>query len=100
MPAIPRLIQAAAAVGLVLVGSVEVEAAPPCGDRDQILERLKSRHDETPQALGLSADGGVLEVLVSPEGGWTILVTYPGRPTCVVAVGDAWQVLQLVGQPA
>ncbi|HSA80256.1 MAG TPA: hypothetical protein VLE23_05500 [Geminicoccaceae bacterium] len=71
-----------------------------CGDRDQILKRLEQGHDERPQALGLSADGGVLEILVSPEGGWTILVTYPKRPTCVVAVGEAWQMLQLVGQPA
>ena len=72
-----------------------------CGDRDKILAQLKQKHREEPRALGLSADGGVLEVLVSPEGGWTILVTYPKRPTCVVAVGKAWQSLtHLVGQPA
>lgn len=76
-------------------------AARLCGERDQILKRLEQRHDETPQALGLSSDGGVLEVLVSPSGGWTILVTYPKRPTCVVAVGEAWQALQLAnGEPA
>lgn len=76
-------------------------AAKLCGDRDEILERLQQRHEETPRALGLSSDGGVLEVLVSPEGGWTILVTYPKKPTCVVAVGQAWQTLQLTGgQPA
>ena len=75
-------------------------ARPVCGERDVILKRLEQRHDETPQALGLSADGGVLEILVSPEGGWTILVPYPKRPTCVVAVGQAWQTLQLAGQPA
>ena len=62
-------------------------ARPVCGERTEILKRLEQRHDEKPQALGLSADGGVLEILVSPEGGWTILVTYPKRPTCVVAVG-------------
>ena len=71
-----------------------------CGERTEILKSLEQRHEETPQALGLSADGGVLEILVSPKGGWTILVTYPKRPTCVVAVGQAWQTLQLVGQPA
>jgi hypothetical protein len=81
--------------------SQSAEAARLCGDRDQILKRLEQRHDETPQALGLSSDGGVLEVLVSPSGGWTILVTYPKRPTCVVAVGEAWQALQLTGgEPA
>jgi hypothetical protein len=75
-------------------------ARPVCGDRAEILKRLEQRHDETPQAMGLSADGGILEVLVSPEGGWTILVTYPKRPTCVVAVGQAWQTLAIVGQEA
>jgi hypothetical protein len=75
--------------------SPSAEAARLCGDRDEILKRLEQRHEETPQALGLSSDGGVLEVLVSPSGGWTILVTYPKRPTCVVAVGEAWQALQL-----
>jgi hypothetical protein len=83
------------------VFSPPAEAAKLCGDRDEILQRLEQRHEETPQALGLSSDGGVLEVLVSPSGGWTILVTYPKRPTCVVAVGEAWQPLQLTtGEPA
>ena len=81
--------------------SPSADAARLCGDRDEILKRLEQRHDETPQALGLSSDGGVLEVLVSPSGGWTILVTYPKRPTCVVAVGEGWQALQLAkGEPA
>jgi hypothetical protein len=77
------------------------EAAKVCGARDAILKRLEQRHEETPQALGLSADGGVLEVLVAPDGGWTILITYPKRPTCIVAVGEGWQTIQLTaGQGA
>jgi hypothetical protein len=72
-----------------------------CGERDLLLEQLALHHHETPQALGLGADGGVIEILVSPEGGWTMIVTYPDRPTCVVAIGEAWQMLQLTGgQPA
>ena len=77
--------------------SAPAQAARVCGERDAILKRLEQRHEETPQALGLSSDGGVLEVLVAPDGGWTILVTYPKRPTCVVAIGEAWQTLQLTG---
>ena len=88
----------------MLLGSAAVsrpaDAVTRCGDRDAILKTLQQRHEEMPQAVGLSADGGVLEILVSPQGGWTILVTYPKRPTCVVAVGEAWQMLQLVGRPA
>ena len=99
-----RLIGPLAFTVLVLLGSAAasdaVQAATVCGDRDEILKKLEQRHEETPSALGLSADGGVLELLVSPEGGWTILMTYPKRPTCVVAVGEAWQPLQLLGRPA
>ncbi len=95
----PIAFAALALLGGMLV-SPPAQAAKLCGERNQILKRLEQKHEETPRALGLSADGGVLEVLVSPEGGWTILVTYPRRPTCVVAVGRAWQTLTLVGQPA
>jgi hypothetical protein len=88
----------------LLCGSIvsqPAEAAPKlCGDRDHILKRLEQAHEETPQAIGLASDGGVIEVLVSPEGGWTMLLTYPRRPTCVVAAGAAWEMLQLTGEPA
>ena len=98
------LTAALALASLLLCGTVAAskpaEAAPTlCGDRDQILERLEQTHEEKPQALGLSGDGGVIEVLVSPEGGWTMLITYPKRPTCVVAVGEAWQT-QVAGESA
>jgi hypothetical protein len=90
---------------LVVLGGMLVsqpaEAAPRlCGERDQILKGLERARDETPQALGLSSDGGVVEVLVSPDGGWTMLVTYPKRPTCVVAAGPAWEMRRLAGQSA
>jgi hypothetical protein len=76
------------------------EAVRICGERDVLLQQFAMEHDEKPQALGLGADGGLIEVLVSPEGGWTMLVTYPQRPTCVVAMGEAWEMLQLAGDPA
>ena len=102
--------RAAAVIGplgfaaLALLGgslvSAPAQAAQLCGDRGEILKRLQQGHEETPQALGLSADGGVLEILVSPKGGWTILVTYPERQTCVVAVGRAWEALHIAGEQA
>ena len=95
----PIAFTAMALLGATLVKPAEAAAAR-CGDRSELLKVLEQRHDESRQAVALSADGGVLEVLVSPDGGWTILVSYPKRPTCVVAVGEAWQSLQhLVGNP-
>ena len=76
------------------------DAVRICGERNVLPEQFAMEHRETPQALGLGADGGVIEVLVGPDGGWTMLVTYPERPTCVVAMGEAWQMLQLAGDPA
>jgi hypothetical protein len=97
----------AALLGAVVFGSATGSAAGGpadavriCGERDVLLQQFAMEHDEKPQALGLGADGGVIEVLVSPEGGWTMLVTYPQRPTCVVAMGEAWELLQLTGDPA
>jgi hypothetical protein len=98
-PPIGAIALAAAAFGSVLGGDA-VQAGQLCGERDALLKELEMQFEETPQALGLSADGGVCEVLVSPEGGWTILVTYPKRPTCVIAMGEAWQAAPLIGSPA
>jgi hypothetical protein len=100
-------LSAAVLLGGVAFGGVAGNAAGNsanavriCGERDVLLEQFAMEHDEKPQALGLGADGGVIEVLVSPKGGWTMLVTYPQRPTCVVAMGEAWELLQLAGDPA
>lgn len=94
-----RILSTAAFAALVLFSEPSFAVSKVCGDRAQMLAKLDQRYSEKPQALGLSSDGGVIEVLVSPEGGWTILVTYPKRPTCVVAVGQAWQMV-LAGDPA
>jgi hypothetical protein len=98
--AAPIGLAALALVGGTLASQPAAAAPNLCGHRDQILKRLEQIHQETPQAIGLSGDGGVVEVVVSPDGGWTMLVTYPRRPTCVVAAGAAWEMLQVVGEPA
>lgn len=89
----------AAALWSAVVTPVAAQAS--CGERGEILETLEKKYAETPRALGLSQDGGLLEVLVSPNGGWTILLTYPKRPTCVIATGAGWEdSLLQIGQPA
>ncbi len=92
-------------VAAFLWGAVapQAHAQALCGDRTALVERLEQEFSETPQALGLSEDGALVEVMVSPSGGWTILVTYPKRPSCVVATGEGWESLLVpvpAGQPA
>ncbi len=61
-----------------------------CGARSKFLEYLSANFDEVPVAIGLTADGKVLEVFASGRGTWTILVTMPAGATCSVMSGEAW----------
>lgn len=84
------------AISLLLYEIFDIRPAAAqtaCGDRAAILDDLARFHLETPQAIGLSADGKVIEILVSPSGSWSILVNHPNRQSCVVAIGENWQSL-------
>ena len=86
---------AAVFAALVLVNTMLVirpaAAQAACGNRAEILQNLEKFNSERPRAIGLSADGMVVEVLVSTTGSWTILVSTADNLTCVVAVGEAWE---------
>lgn len=82
------------ALAAALVAAFFVSAAAArsvCGERAYLLDQLQRRFEEAPAALGMIGDGRVLEVLTSPAGSWTILVTAPNGTTCVVTSGQAWE---------
>ncbi len=62
-----------------------------CLERAGLLERLESEFSETLAAIALSSDGSLVEVMRSPDGDWTLLVTKPGQLTCIVATGKGWE---------
>ena len=64
--------------------------AEPCADRAEFLEVLANGYGEVPVAMGLAADGRVVEVFASGNGSWTIIVTMPTGQTCGVLAGEAW----------
>lgn len=65
-----------------------------CADRDRIVERLAAGYGETRQTVGIGSDNTLVEVFASLETGtWTIVVTTPGGPSCLVASGQAYQVM-------
>src|SRR3546814_13805474 len=65
--------------------------APQCAPREAVLERLSSDYREEPVSIGVTATGSLLEVLASPEGSWTIIITVPGGPTCLVSSRKGWR---------
>ncbi len=91
------------AAAMTLVGQPAAAEQPStCGAREALLERLSSRYEEQPVSLGVTATGSLLEVLASPSGSWTIIVTIPNGPTCLVSSGEGWRSapVQLAEEPA
>lgn len=70
-----------------------------CGDRQAIGERLAERFDERATASGLTDGGALLEVLAAPGGSWTLLLTRPGGPACVLVTGQNWRTLRSRDDP-
>ncbi len=66
----------------------------PCVKRSDFLKHLSSKYDEAPVAMGVTASGRVLEVIVSESGSWTIIVTLPNGLSCGIASGEGWQAVR------
>ena len=83
------------AIGMTAIGATSATAQTRnCGEHARIVERLAAGYGESRQSIGMSADNTIVEVFASLETGtWTITVTQPGGPTCLVASGEAFQVL-------
>ena len=79
---------------VVVLWSVPVQAQqqpPPCANRADFLNHLSANYKEAPVAMGLTANGGLLEVVASADGSWTIIVTMPNGMSCGVASGMSWE---------
>lgn len=65
-----------------------------CSTRANVLKQLSHKYSESPTAVGLAQNGGIIEVLTSNEGGtWTIIITMPDGTSCMVAAGEDWETL-------
>lgn len=82
--------------GLIVFG-LALESAPAtaaCGERGFIARKLESGYSEKPIAMGLSADGAVVEVFASDAGSFTIVVTRPDGLSCILIAGESWEDLR------
>ena len=68
-------------------------AQPQCDQRDSVLETLRTKYQEEIVALGVTHNGGLVEVLSKADGStWSIIVTTPQGMSCLVAAGDGWRI--------
>ena len=66
---------------------------PQCGPRQALMDSLRKEYDERPVSRGVTSTGALLEVWASGGGTWSILVTVPGGPTCLVSSGEGWRAI-------
>jgi hypothetical protein len=72
----------------------ETALTPACHSHADLTEMLNQKFAEQPSALGLQANGHLVEVFVANDGtSWTIVVTRPDGWSCIVAVGQHWESL-------
>lgn len=71
------------------------QAQPVCAPRDAIAEGLASGYGERVTAAGVDQRGNLIEVFSSDTGTWTIVLTIPGGPACLLSSGDGWQYMQV-----
>jgi hypothetical protein len=63
-----------------------------CAEREAMLRRLEVEYGASRQGWGLRGNGAVMEVWAVPSTGeWTLVQTYAGGQSCIVAVGESWE---------
>ncbi len=92
----PRSIITVLGAALLAFQPVPAGAQAACGDRAKMITHLGANYSEQPVAIGLTSSGAVIEVLTSPSGTWTFLVTEPSGLTCMVASGESWESLPII----
>lgn len=90
-----RLFQMTMGLGIMVLAAQQVQAQTPnCAPRPDVLQRLAETYGETRRGIGMARQGTVMEVFASDETGtWTITVTLPNGLTCLIAAGEAYEVL-------
>ncbi len=90
----------AAYLGLALVpvltlGSFEAAAQTACKPRTDVVGHLAKKYGEAPVAIGVTNNGGLVEVLTTGDGNtWTIIVSMPSGTSCMVAAGEGWRSME------
>ena len=79
-----------AAVSLVSVAGT-AKAAPPCGNHEKIVDFLGNKYKESRRIMGVVNSTAVMEIFMSPQGTWTIVITSTDGQSCITAAGEEWQ---------
>lgn len=84
---------AAAALAAFFVSPVQAQELSNCAPREIVIEQLADRYGESRQSVGVG-DNVLVETFASLETGtWTITATNVNGMTCMIASGQAFELL-------
>ena len=88
------------ALFLLLPYSSGASAQYPCTDRTVVVELLDEKYKEHQTAVGILDSRGLLEVFVSEDGTWSIIISSPRGISCLMFTGEDWKdIKHLVKDP-
>ncbi len=89
-----KFLAATMGLGLLVLAAGQVKAQTQnCAPRNVVLEKLAEEFSETRRAIGLGAENVVVEIFAATSGSWSIIVTFPNGATCLVASGEAFEMI-------
>ncbi len=81
----------ALAATLFLATAQPAMSATVCAKYDDLKQAISGRYQEKISAYGLSKQKDKVEIFVSKAGTFTILATRADGLSCILAVGDDWE---------
>ncbi len=89
-------------VGATLSSTGPASAQQACVTHEAATKHLEKQFDERVVGRGLANAGkAMFELFVSETGSWTVVVSEPNGPSCILTSGESWQQLPLlIGDPA
>ena len=81
---------AAIVASSLLATASSAPAQNQCAARNDMIQQLDVQFSERPAAIGQVDEQSVVEIFVSEQGTWTILVTGTDGGSCVLASGEGW----------
>ena len=86
------LLSAALILGALFAASAALaQQQQMCAPRKLLLEKFLQEFGEAPVAGGLDGAQNLIEILTSPNGTWTAVISNAQGRTCVVGSGSDWR---------
>ena len=69
----------------------KADAAPPCASHDKIVDLLGNKFRESRRVMGVVNSTAVMEIFMSQQGTWTMVITDTSGTSCITGAGEEWQ---------